>query len=59
MTVRVPSENILDKILKVFGKKRKAIVPEGIDEISTEKGPYVQIKAERESFFKALLGKKN
>ena len=57
MTIRVPSENILDKILKIFGKERKVIVPDGIDEIYKEIGPYVQIKAVREGFFKALFSK--
>ena len=55
MTIRVPPDNILDKILKLFGKERKVIVSESADEIYKKHGPYVQIKAEREGFLKALL----
>lgn len=58
MTVRVPDENILDKILKLFGKEREVVIPEEADEIYRGKGPYVQIKGKRESFLKALLHKK-
>jgi len=59
MTIRIPPENVLDKILKLFGKERKVIIPEGTDEIYKEKGPYVQVKGEREGFFKALLRKED
>lgn len=59
MTVRVPPENILDKILKLFGKEREVIVPEDVDKIYSEKGPYVQIKSVREGFFKALFRKED
>ena len=55
MTIRIPPENIFDKILKAFNKKRKVIIPEGTEEIYEDKGPYVNIKAEREGFFKALF----
>ena len=57
MTIRVPPENILDKILKLFGKERKVVVPEGADEVYDKRGPYVQINAKREGFFKALFRK--
>ena len=40
MTIRLPPENILDKILKLFGKERKIVVPEGADEVYKDKGPY-------------------
>jgi len=59
MTIRVPPENILDKILKLFGKERKVVVPEGADEVYKDKGPYVQMKAEREGFLKALFRKES
>jgi len=55
----VPPENILDKILKLFGKERKVVVPEGADEVYKDKGPYVQMKAEREGFLKALFRKES
>jgi len=55
----MPPENILDKILKLFGKERKVILPEGADEVYKDKGPYVQMKAEREGFFEALFRKED
>ena len=57
MTIRIPNDNILDKILKLFGKKREFIFPEETDKIYKNYGPYVQIKASKENFFKALFGK--
>lgn len=57
MTIRIPPENILDKIIKIFGKERKIIIPDNTENIYKEKGPYVQIKAKREGFFKALFRK--
>jgi hypothetical protein len=57
MTIRVPGDNILDKILKLFGKEREIIVPEGADKIYKELGPHVQIRAKKEGFFKALFSK--
>lgn len=57
MTIRVPRENFLDKILKFLGKERKVIIPKNVDEIYKEKGPYVQIQAEREGFLKSLFRK--
>ncbi|MBW1829783.1 MAG: hypothetical protein JRI74_10225 [Deltaproteobacteria bacterium] len=57
MTVRIPPENILDKILRLFGKKREVIIPEEAGQVYRDIGPYVQIKGKRESFFKALFRK--
>ncbi len=57
MTIRTPDDNILDKILKLFGKERKIVVPEGAEKIYEEYGPHVQIKAKKENFFRALFGK--
>ena len=57
MTIRTPDDNILDKILRLFGKERDIIVPEGADKIYREYGPHVQIKAKKENFFKVLFGK--
>jgi len=47
----------LDKILKLFGKERKIIIPSGAGKIYNELGPYVQIKAKRENFFSAFFRK--
>lgn len=55
MTVKIPPENVLDKILRLFGKKRKIIAPDGVDETYKSNEPYVQIKAKREGFLKALF----
>ena len=57
MTVRIPPENILDKILKLFGKERKVIIPEQAGQVYRNTGPYVQIRGKREGFFKALFQK--
>jgi hypothetical protein len=59
MTIRVPPENLLDKVLKLLGKERRVIMPEEAEKIYEDKGPYVQIKARRERFFKALFRKKS
>ena len=57
MTIRTPDDNILDKILKLFGKERKIVVPEGAEKIYKEYGPHVQIKAKKQTFFRALFSK--
>ena len=57
MTVRIPPENILDKILRLFGKEREVIIPEEAGIVYRDTGPYVQIKGKRENFFRALLRK--
>jgi hypothetical protein len=59
MTIRIPPEKILDKILALFGKKRKIITPDNAGEIYGKYGPYVSISAKCESFFKALFRKKS
>ena len=55
MTIRLPPDNFLDHILVIFGKKRKIIMPENINQIEKQLGPYVTIKARKEGFFKALF----
>ncbi len=57
MTIRISPENFLDKVLKLFGKERRVIMPAEAGKLYEEKGPYVQIKAKREGFFKALFRK--
>ena len=59
MTVRIPPENILDKILKLFGKEREVIVPDEAGKAYREIGPYLQIMGKRENFFKVLVRKTN
>jgi len=57
MTIRIPNENILDRILKLLGKERQVIIPEGAGKIYEKYGPSVQIKGKKENFFKALFRK--
>jgi len=57
MTVRIPPENILDRILKLLGKEREVIIPNEAGKIYKEFGPYVQIRGKRENFFKVLIRK--
>jgi hypothetical protein len=59
MTIRVPPENLLDKVLKLLGKERRVILPKKADKIYKDLGPHVQIKGKRESFLKAFLRKKD
>ena len=58
MTVRIPPENILDKVLRLFGKKREIVVPNNSDRTLKSNGPYKQVKARREGFLKALFRRK-
>ena len=55
MTIRFPQKNILDKILAVFGKKKEIIFLKDADKIYSTFGPYVNIKAKKESFWKVLF----
>ena len=57
MTIKIPPENILDKILKLCGKEREVIIPEEAEKVYRDIGPYVQIKGKRENFFKTLFRK--
>jgi hypothetical protein len=58
MTIRVPPENIWDRILKKLGKERRVHLPENSAAVYQDLGPYVQIKGKRESFLKALFRRK-
>ena len=55
MTIRLPPDNFLDHILAIFGKKRKIIMPDNINQLEKHLGPYVTIQARKEGFFKALF----
>jgi hypothetical protein len=59
MTIRLPPETIFDRILKFFGKERQIVFPDDVGTVYKEKGSFVQIKATREGFLKALFRKKN
>jgi len=55
MSIRLPPDNFLDRILAIFNKKRKIIMPENINQIEKQLGPYITIKTRKEGFFKALF----
>ena len=56
MTIHFPDPNILDRFLKLLGKKRGVIFPSG----NYEKfGPYFYAKAYKESFWRALFRSRN
>ena len=60
MTIRLPPDNILDRILTLFGKERKIILPSTHAESSRNgANPYVTLKARKESFLKALFRSNN
>ncbi len=59
MTIKTPPDNILDTILKLLGKERKVIIPEGTAKAEEKMGPYVTTKAKKESFWKALFRSNN
>ena len=54
MTIRLPPTNILDRILTLFGKERRIILPSNAESPRNE-NPYVTLKAKKENFFKALF----
>jgi len=50
MTVRIPPDNLIDKIISIFGGKREIVMPK------TDIGkPYVSIKARKEGVFEYIL----
>ena len=56
MTIRLPDPNIIDRFLKLIGKKRGVIFP---TEAYEKFGPYVYANAYKESFWKALFRPRN
>ena len=59
MTIKMPSEGFLDKILKALGKKRGVKAPTGIfKEILAQKVDVYAV-VQKESFWKALLRSKD
>ena len=49
MTIRYPKDNILDKILALFGKERKVVFPEKLNELDEKFGPYSTISTKKQS----------
>ena len=56
MTYKIPKENFADRLLALMGKKRAVRLPV---EVYQELGPYIYAKAEKESFWRAMLRPKN
>ncbi len=55
MTIRIPSPNIADIILKCLGKTRAVYLPKNLGEFD----PYYQAIGIKESFWTALIRPKN
>ena len=55
MTIRIAQENVLDRILRLFGKERQVLIPQAAVRLCNELGPYAQVTARRESFLAALF----
>lgn len=55
MTIRIPPDNFIDKILKQLGIKRVLVLPENIDSLRDKYGHHIQIKAKHESLLKTIL----
>ena len=56
MTIHLPEPDFFDRFLKLFGKKRGVKIP---TEAYEKFGPYVYAKAQKESFWSALIRPKN
>jgi len=56
MTIKIPKETPLDRLLSSMGKKRAIRIPVDLYE---KYGPYVYAKAEKESFWRALFRSNN
>jgi hypothetical protein len=52
MTLKIPKDNLFDKILHYFGKRRAVMIPE---DTFRKFGPYVYAHAVKEGFWRALL----
>ena len=58
MTIQILPDNILDRILSLFGKRRGIIMPKHLDKTTKKFGQHAIIKTRKESFLKALLFKR-
>lgn len=56
MTIKLPSKNMADRILSLFGKERAVFIPSPTEKCDD---PYIYLQIRKESFFKALLRPKN
>jgi len=55
MTIRLPPDNFLDRILSIFGKRKKILISNNLKQIEKQLGSYTTIQARKEGFFKALF----
>jgi len=55
MTIRIPKKSFIDRFLVLLGKKRAVRIPSAVYE---KYGPYAYAKAEKESFWNALIRSK-
>ena len=56
MTIKLPETTFADRLLASIGRKRAVRLP---FEVYEKLGPYVYAKAEKESFWRALIRPKN
>jgi len=54
MTIRLPPDNLIDRILSTFNIHRRIILPKDNSNL-TNKNPYVTTSARKESLIKSLL----
>ena len=54
MTISLPPDNFIDKILKIFGIQRKIILPKD-NQDQSEHNPYVTTMAHKENLIQTLL----
>jgi len=59
MTITCPRKNILDWILRLFGKERQIYPPKNYGRILDKFGPYTYVLGEREGFWSALFRRKS
>lgn len=55
MTIRYPKDSFLNKILKYFGKERKIILPDNLQELNDKYGPYSNISLKKENLWEVLF----
>ena len=58
MTIQIPPDNIFDRILALFGRRRGIIMPPQLDKTINQFGHHVIIKAKKEGFLTALFKRK-
>ena len=56
MSIRMPKPSAIDRILRIFGKRRRVIIPVGAYE---NYGPYVCARGYKESIWAAIFRKKS